>query len=903
MPKLKTHIKIICLLLASIQHVQAQQFSGLIFASRETAPEKRTVLNLTPDGPVCLSDSFQINFDISFVPGKERYSGYVFRIIDQNNENIDLLFDGRDRLFKVVYKEKFTTIIFPASVFNWNKFSLRYDSHAGISFWLNGKFVARSPDLFKDLCLRIFFGANYYHGFRNTDLPSMEIRNLEVSGGAATKYFWPLNELEGEVATDSISNKKATVLNPLWVRSQHERWEAAESFTVKGNPSVAFDPVSEHLFVVNNDSLYTYDARTKQLTAVALSKPENRLPEGNQSIYDPVQRKLYNFYIDRKHISVYDSATAQWEPELSADRALTAYWHVNKFISGYDSCLYIFGGYGYNKYKNTIQRVHLYRHTWDTVKGRRWDTVTARGWDTVKATGDYFEPRYLSALGQNAAGDTAYLLGGYGSQSGDQMLSPGYYYDLFVFDVRNRHMQKRFTLKEPEDHFVLANSLVINNRERSYYTLIYPKDRFDTRLRLIKGSLTEPSYQLLGDEIPYWFNDAKSFSDLFYCSGSQLLMAVTLRHLEDQTVRVNLYTIAVPPDAPVVSVAAARGGYWYWAGGLGLALVVGGVVVFRRARRGSLEQRSGKVRTIAKPVVANTLIVANEPDQAIVSQHVAGHPVADTPHALDAPHALDKADKPAEPAESPAPKPGIFLFGNFTVIDREGEDITNLFTPLLKELFLLILIYTIKYEKGVTLEKLNETLWSNMDEKNAKNNRAVNIGKLKSILEKLGDCTLKKETGRWVFVFNAQEVPVDFAQFVRIQSKKPDPVATSREEPSPARMEQLLHLVQRGAFLSQENYEWLDDIKSDTSNTTLEVLQKFSATLSVADHAELLINIANTIFFFDELNEPALAMKCKSLVFLGRHAIARNVFEKFASKYKDIYGEEFKDSFIGITAR
>ena len=861
MPKLNTYIKIICLLLASVQHVKAQQFNGLIFASRETAPEKRTVLDLTPDGPVCLSDSFQINFDISFVPGKERYSGYIFRMIDENNENIDLLFDGRDRLFKVVYKEKFTAIVFPASVFNWNKFSLRYDSHAGISFWLNGKFVARSPDLYKDLCLRIFFGANYYHGFRNTDLPSMEIRNLEIRGGTATKYFWPLNELEGEVATDSISNKKATVVNPLWVRSQHERWEAAESFTVKGNPSIAFDPVTEHLFVVNNDSLYTYDTRTKQLTAVALSKPENKLPEGNQSIYDPAQRKLYNFYIDRKHISVYDSATAQWEPGLSADRSLTAYWHVNKFISGYDGCLYIFGGYGYNKYKNTIQRVHLYQHDWDTVK--------ARGWDTVKVTGDYFEPRYLSALGQNVAGDTAYLLGGYGSQSGDQMLSPGYYYDLFVFDVRNTRMKELFTLREPDDHFVLANSLVINNADHSYYALIYPKDRFDTKLQLIKGSLTEPSYQMLGDEIPYWFNDAKSFSDLFYCSGSQLLMAVTLRHLEDQTVRLNIYTIAVPPDAPAVSAAAARRGYWYWAGGLGLALLVGGGVVLRRRR------------TINKSLVMH-------------------QPVADQPLARDQPPAPQVPDTPNK---APSPKPGIFLFGTFTVTDKDGEDITNLFTPLLKELFLLILVYTIKYEKGVTLEKLNETLWSNMDEKNAKNNRAVNIGKLKSILEKLGGCTLKKETGRWVFVFSAQEVAVDFAQFVSIQSKKQDLAATPREERAPAQMDQLLQLVQRGAFLSQENYEWLDDIKSDISNTILEVLQKFSATLSVADHAELLINIANTIFFFDELNEPALALKCKSLVFLGRHAIAKNVFEKFSSKYKDIYGEEFKDSFIAITAK
>jgi two-component SAPR family response regulator len=242
--------------------------------------------------------------------------------------------------------------------------------------------------------------------------------------------------------------------------------------------------------------------------------------------------------------------------------------------------------------------------------------------------------------------------------------------------------------------------------------------------------------------------------------------------------------------------------------------------------------------------------------------------------------------------EARAPRPGIFLFGNFTVIDKDGADITHQLTPLLKELLLLILIYTIKYEKGVTLEKLNETLWSNMDEKNAKNNRAVNIGKLKSILEKLGACTLKKESGRWVLGFDAGEVNIDFAEFIRIRLKA-----------GPAGTNELLGLVQRGAFLAQENYEWLDDIKSDVSNTVLEILPRYSATLSVSENAEMLVTVANTIFVFDELNETALALKCKSLVFLGRHAIAKQVFEKFAAKYRDIYGEDFKGSFAEITAK
>ena len=794
------------------------QYNGLIFASRETAPEKRTMLDLTPQQPLCLTDSFQLNFDISFVPGKERYSGYIFRIIDASNENIDLLFDGRDKLFKVVYKERFTEIQFSADIFARNRFRLRYDNKTGISFWVNDRFVAKSGAVLKDLCLKLFFGANYYHGFRNTDLPAMTISNLALSGGGGVNCFWPLSELEGDVAVDSIGHRTAAVMNPIWVRSRHERWGAVAGFTVRGNPSTAFDPVTERLFVVNNDSLYTYSVRTGLLSAVAVQKPVDKLPDGNQSIYDPRDRILYNFYADQHLVSAYDSGRMVWQPELAISRSLTAYWHVNKFIS--DSCLYILGGYGYNKYKNLIQRYQLY----------------GQQWDTVKLTGDLFGPRYLAGLGRNGRGDTVWLLGGYGSLSGDQMLSPHYYYDLYVFDVPGKKMRKLFTLKEPEDHFVFSNSLVINPRDNSYYVLTYPKDRFDSKLQLIKGSLTDASYQLLGDEIPYWFNDAGSFSDLFYCPGSQLLLAVTLSRAEDQRMRINVYTIATPV------IKEAGGGafaWWYWVGGLGL-LVAGGWIFFRRKPRVVGEQ--------AVPVVPM--------------------PVRTTP------------------------RPGIFLFGNFTVIDKDGADISHQLTPLLKELLLLILIYTIKYEKGVTLEKLNETLWSNMDEKNAKNNRAVNIGKLKSILEKLGACTLKKESGRWVLVFDAGEVNIDFAEFIRIRSKT-----------GAAGTNELLGLVQRGAFLAQENYEWLDDIKSDVSNTVLEILQRYSATLPVSENAEMLITVANTIFVFDELNETALALKCKSLVSLGRHAIAKQVFEKFAAKYKDIYGEDFKGSFVEITAK
>ncbi len=56
---------------------------------------------------------------------------------------------------------------------------------------------------------------------------------------------------------------------------------------------------------------------------------------------------------------------------------------------------------------------------------------------------------------------------------------------------------------------------------------------------------------------------------------------------------------------------------------------------------------------------------------------------------------------------------------------------------------------------------------------------------------------------------------------------------------------------------------------------------------------KLLIEIANSIFYFDQVNEQALEMKCKNLIALGRHSLPKTPIEKFAKDYRHMYDEEF----------
>ena len=87
--------------------------------------------------------------------------------------------------------------------------------------------------------------------------------------------------------------------------------------------------------------------------------------------------------------------------------------------------------------------------------------------------------------------------------------------------------------------------------------------------------------------------------------------------------------------------------------------------------------------------------------------------------------------------------------GKFQVKDKEGNDISGSFTPILKSLLLLILLHSQKDERGITNKKIDETLWGDKSEKSAQNNRNVSLSKLRSLLEKIGNIRIVQNNNFW----------------------------------------------------------------------------------------------------------------------------------------------------------
>ncbi len=179
-----------------------------------------------------------------------------------------------------------------------------------------------------------------------------------------------------------------------------------------------------------------------------------------------------------------------------------------------------------------------------------------------------------------------------------------------------------------------------------------------------------------------------------------------------------------------------------------------------------------------------------------------------------------------------------------------------------------------------------------MDSKTAKNNRAVNIAKLKHLLSEIDTCTLSRNTSYWQVEFNDSIVYNDYWSCIKSINQE--------RSLSTEGLMQFLCLINKGPLLGNASYEWLDEFKLDCSNIIIDSLSHFVEKDENGLDPEFLIQLADAILIFDMMHEEAITMKCRSLTTLGKHSLAKDIFAKFSKDYFTLYDEPFKRSFTDI---
>lgn len=235
----------------------------------------------------------------------------------------------------------------------------------------------------------------------------------------------------------------------------------------------------------------------------------------------------------------------------------------------------------------------------------------------------------------------------------------------------------------------------------------------------------------------------------------------------------------------------------------------------------------------------------------------------------------------------------IQLFGDFKVLSKNGTEITNLFTPKLKQLFMLILLHSQRNKNGISTQELTDILWQGHSSQSSKNSRGVTIRKLRLILEELDSVQINFHIDRWSISFGGS-VYCDYVECLKL---------LKREKIHDTDFNlNFYYIIQEGELFKGESYDWLDDFKGFIGNNIVDILLKFISELTIDRDHELIFKLTERILESDPVNDQALAFKLKALIKQNNYNLARFAYDRFCTLYEEMYGEKFSAKFDDLVA-
>lgn len=252
---------------------------------------------------------------------------------------------------------------------------------------------------------------------------------------------------------------------------------------------------------------------------------------------------------------------------------------------------------------------------------------------------------------------------------------------------------------------------------------------------------------------------------------------------------------------------------------------------------------------------------------------------------------LFKKNKSEIPNEAPVElvKNKIQLFGEFKAINNKGEDITDLFTPKVRELFLFVLINSLKSGIGASIQDINDTLWMGISSRKVANNRSVTLNKLRKILLEIDGLEIVSTTG----YLQAKLKKPFFCDYVNAYKLCQIPEGMSKQQ-----LISFFELVKRGRFLKGTQWAWLDEIRGFTGNQVIDNLLNLATIYQKEENLPEIEKIARRILDYDDLNEEAIYLQIWALQKNNNLNLAKFNFTSFTKKYETSFGESYKMNFI-----
>lgn len=829
---------------------------GLLFQANDKEIKERTSLQIFQEGEIpCFTKNFQLSFELSIRDfdtfgyvfllkedqGKTKYS-FTYTYLDGENSTFKFNTDGKENHYSLNLRND-------ALAYQWIPVSFAFDLQQDVLTIRIGDNEKKITSLgLKDtFCPHLFFGRYDYI----LDMPTFAIRNLKLEGDRSHSYTFPLNENEGEEVHTSTGKVLGTVVNPVWLINGSYHWEKLFEYSFQTPSGITFEPDSQRLIIFSQDSLLTYNLLKRQPQKYSYS---NKLPVKLQlatHFMNTTDGKLYvyelnNLPLGDATVAALDLNNQEWKQTGVAALPVQLHHH-DGFWDETTGKYLVFGGFGNKRFNNTFLEYD----------------IEADRWDTLSYSGDRIIPRYFSGMAVNKNREHIYVFGGMGNESGEQSVGRNYLHDLYLLD-RKQQSVRRLWQNASDHRLVVARDMILTPDEKYIYALCYPEYLSDTYLRLYRLTVDDGTMKALGDSIPMRSEEIMTNANLYYNSLTHEYYCTTTEFDKKGHTVIRTYVLSAPPvSLDEIRSYGSRSSLeirWLWImAGIGVLLLAGGVL-FVRKKRG--KQRNAVLESSS---VLMSPPVGREPDKSVQGKET-----------------LAKED-----FESSLVRPNaVYLFGPFTVIDRNGRDITHLFSSRLRQVFIYILLHST--HNGVLSASLNEVFWPDKPDDKVKNLKGVTINQIRKNLAELDGVELVHDKGYFRLVFT--DCYCDYFRFRTLKN------AEEVEN-------ELGILLMRGKFLDGMDAGMMDHFKQKVEEFLSSFLPLEIERLYQQHKYDAVIRFCNVLFRVDPVNELALAYGMHALNHTGSSQEAILQYSLFVREYRQMMNEEYSISYAELMSK
>lgn len=813
--------------------------------------DKRTSFNVFENVSPEYTDSLTIEFDMANNSGADVHAkvGYVVRIglgETDNNLIFNLFYDDAGDKVRFCFNQEGKRVLLSMDLdreeltaSHWFRVKIGFNLDTEeLTMDVNGSTSAiRVPGLPKKAAPFITFGRDDYV----IDVPAISIGNLKVSGGGPI-FDFPLSEKAGEMVHDINGEIVGKVGNAYWLVNDSYSWKKEAEMKSPTHAGAFYDIYSSKVYYVNADSMQIYDTSTGELSSHAYKE---RCPVPLflvNTFVDPESSRLYVYEALHKDdvvnptMASLDLSDFSWQVET--DEAFDMQLHHHDYIYSPDCKRHvIFGGFGNMMFSNNFYVYDGGHHGWvkmDSLAGNR------------------INPRYFAAMGYLEDDNSVYVFGGMGNESGKQTVGRRYFYDLHRVDLNTFKVDKLWELRNQEENTVPARGMIVTD-DSTFYVMRYVESASNSILRLYRFSIADGSFEVLSDSIPIKSDKITTNAHLYYNKREGKLVVTVQESPDDVASTLKVYTLAFPPVSHDEYFAADNPGGRGW-----VIKLLWGLLVFLAAiiAAGFVLKRKSKSGSEA---------VTPDADEVKATQ---GTPSVQLP------------------AKAPVRGNCIYLFGDFTVFNKDGRDVTYMFTSRLKQILGLVMQYS--DSEGISSSRLSALIWPDKEKDKVKNSRGVAVNHLRKILAEFDGAELRYESGCFKFVA-AENLHCDYLEFLRLLSDDLPMTGSRRDD--------FMKIVSRGKFLKGFDEPIFDDFKRQVETRLGAAVLNCLHEAYADGEYEIALDFCRAAFNIDPLDESVLAYAIKSCLRMHDNSEARSIYHKFAEEYRRCTGERFATPF------